>query len=118
MIGELFKLIGQYIPPAPGMRSPALWGTEGHLAELFGSRARHIHAAVKPFVFRYRSSAHWLEVFRTYYGPMLKAFAALPDDRKQALEADLLALARRHNRADASAFVAPSDYLEAVITIQ
>ncbi|MET0506796.1 MAG: class I SAM-dependent methyltransferase [Burkholderiaceae bacterium] len=118
MIGELFKLIGQYLPPAAGVRSPALWGTESHLAELFDTRAQHIRATVKPFVFRYRSSAHWLEVFRTYYGPMLKAFAALPEDKKQALEADVLALARRHNRADAGSFVAPSDYLEAVITIQ
>jgi SAM-dependent methyltransferase len=116
MIGDLFKLIGQYLPPATGVRSPALWGTEAHLRELFGAQARRVQATTKAFVFRYRSPAHWLEVFRTYYGPMLKAFAALPADRQQALERDLLELAQRHNRSGDSTLVAPSDYLEAVIT--
>ncbi len=116
MIGELFKLMGQYLPPAPGVRSPALWGTEGHMKELFGASAARIQATAKPFVFRYRSPEHWISVFRTYYGPMLKAFAALVPEKRDALERDLLALARRHNRAGDSSFVAPSDYLEVVVT--
>ena len=78
MIGELFKLIGKYFPPPAGVKSPALWGTEERLRELFGDRATKIETTRKQFVFRYRSAAHWLEVFRTYYGPMLKAFAAQP----------------------------------------
>lgn len=78
MIGELFRTLGGYLPPPAGVKSPALWGSEGRPRELFGSQVRAISIASKQFVFRYRSPAHWLEVFRTYYGPLLKAFAALP----------------------------------------
>ena len=116
MIGELFKLIGQYLPPAAGVRSPALWGTESHLAELFDTRAQHIRATVKPFVFRYRSSAHWLEVFRTYYGPMLKAFAALDATAQDALRRDLLDLVSDFNRSGDDTMAVPSEYLEVVIS--
>lgn len=116
MIGEVFKTLCQYLPPPAGARSPALWGSEPHVRALFGERARSISAAPKHFVFRYRSPEHWLQVFRTYYGPMLKAFAALPPEKQQALEADLIALAKRHNRAHDATLVAPSEYLEIVVT--
>ena len=83
-IGQVFKTIGKYIPPPPGVKSPALWGTKERLAELFGERARDIIATSREFTFRYRSPAHWIEVFRTYYGPMNKAFAALEGERQAA----------------------------------
>lgn len=115
MIGELFKTLGQYLPPPAGVRSPALWGSEARIRELFGAQARAISITNKHFVFRYRSPEHWLEVFRTYYGPMLKAFAALPADKQGALERDLIGLARRHNRASGLSLVAPSEYAEIII---
>ena len=115
-IGELFKLMGKYLPPAAGMKSPALWGTEERLRELFGSRLGSIEISRKNFVFRYRSAAHWLETFRTFYGPMHKAFGALDDAKQDALAADLLALAGRFNRAGEGALLVPSEYLEVVIT--
>ena len=114
-IGQLFKLIGQYLPPPAGVKSLALWGTEERLREIFGDRIAALQATRKHFVFRYRSAEHWLETFRTYYGPMLKAFAALPADKQDALTADLMALAQRFN-SRANTFVAPSEYLEVVIT--
>src|SRR5690242_15054019 len=76
-IGHVFKAIGKYVPPAAGVKSPALWGTRARLAELFGPHVAAIAAAPRMFAFRYRSPEHWLEVFRTYYGPVLRAFAAL-----------------------------------------
>ena len=115
-IGELFKLMGKYLPPAAGMKSPALWGTEERLRELFGSRLGSIEITRKNFVFRYRSAAHWLETFRTFYGPMHKAFGALDDAKQDALAADLMALAGRFNRAGEGALLVPSEYLEVVIT--
>ena len=115
-IGELFKLMGKYLPPAAGMKSPALWGTEERLRELFGSRLGSIEITRKNFVFRYRSAAHWLETFRTFYGPMHKAFGALDGARQDALAADLTALAGRFNRAGDGALLVPSEYLEVVIT--
>jgi SAM-dependent methyltransferase len=117
MIGELFKLIGRYVPPPAGVKSPALWGTEERLHELFGERVRAIAATRKHFVFRYRSAQHWLETFRTYYGPMLKTFAGLPADRQGELERELMELARRHNRGGEGTLIAPSEYLEAVATV-
>lgn len=113
-IGELFKVIGRHLPPPAGVRSPSLWGTEERLHELFEGRIASFEVLRKHYVFRYRSPEHWLDTFRTYYGPMHKAFAALDGDRQGALEQDLLALARRFNRAD-DTMVVPGEYLEAVI---
>jgi len=115
-IGELFKLMGRYLPPPAGVKSPALWGTEERLRELFGSRVDSIATARKNFVFRYRSPAHWLEVFRTFYGPMHKAFGALDATKQESLAADLIALAQRFNRATDGSLMAPGEYLEVVIT--
>ena len=81
-IGRLFKTIGKYVPPAPGVKSPALWGSKAQLDALFGANAQ-VTAQSRIFVFRYRSPAHWLEIFRTYYGPVLKAFAAIDPKAQQ-----------------------------------
>lgn len=116
-IGKVFKTIGKYIPPAHGLKSPALWGTKEHLEVLFGSEAA-IEATNKNFVFRYKSAKHWLEIFRNFYGPLLKAFAALDQDSGEALEADLLKLLDQFNLAKDGTLVLPSDYLEVVIAKQ
>lgn len=115
-IGQLFKTIGGHLPPPAGIRSPALWGTRERLAELFASEAASIASAQRHFVFRYRSPAHWLEVFKGYYGPLLKAFAALSPDGQAALEADVFALIDRFNRSGDGTMVVPSEYLEVVVT--
>jgi SAM-dependent methyltransferase len=114
-IGQVFKTIGKYVPPAPGVQSPALWGTEARLHELFGKSAREIRAAGRAFTFRYRSATHWLEVFRTYYGPMTKTFAALDAGRQATFTEDLLALMASGNRSGDGTLVLPSEYLEVVI---
>lgn len=115
-IGQLFKTIGKHRPPPAGAQSPALWGTRARLDELFGSLARSIVAAERHFVFRYRSPEHWLDIFRNYYGPTLKAFAALPPTGQAALERDLLALIDQFNRSGDGTMVVPGEYLEIVIT--
>jgi len=114
-IGHVFKTIGRYIPPAPGVKSPALWGTRSRLSELFGD-TESISSAQRSFGFRYRSPEHWLDTFRTFYGPVLKTFAALSPDAQAGLQRDLLELAARFNRAGDGTMVVPSDYLEIVIT--
>jgi ubiquinone/menaquinone biosynthesis C-methylase UbiE len=115
-IGQLFKTLGKYLPPPAGAKSPALWGTEARINEMFGPSAASIRAERLDFNFRYRSPAHFLDVFRTYYGPMLKAFAALDATNQHGLANDLLALIARMNRADDGTMVVPSEYLEIVIT--
>jgi len=112
-IGQLFRIIGRHVPPPAGVRSPALWGTEERLAELFPGQ--QIEASRQTFHMRYRSAQHWLDVFRTYYGPVHKAFGALDSAGQTALEADILALLRSLNRSGDATLVVPSTYLEAVI---
>jgi SAM-dependent methyltransferase len=114
-IGQLFKTIGRYIPPAAGVQSPALWGTQARLEELFGKSAAEIRSTRRQFTFRYGSPAHWIEVFRTYYGPMNKTFAALDAGKRSAFTGELLALMERDNRSGDGALVLPSEYLEVVI---
>jgi len=113
-IGRLFRTIGAHIPPAPGVKSPALWGTEQRLLELLGAGAKDIVASRRQFVFRYLSAEHWLEVFRTFYGPLNRAFAAL-GERGPELERDVLALIAEFDRGAGKGLVLPSEYLEAVI---
>lgn len=113
-IGRLFKTIGKYVPPAANAKSPALWGDEAYLKELFGP-AEHISAVRKTFVFRYRSPQHWLDIFRGYYGPVLKAFEAIDKDAARLLEKDILALLDEFNVAKDGTLVASSAYIEAVI---
>lgn len=115
-IGQLFKTIGKHVPPPPGAKSPALWGTRARMAELFEPRACSIESAERNFVFRYRSPEHWLEVFKTYYGPLLKAFAALEPAAQSALERDIKTLINQFNRSGDGSMVLPSEYLEVVIT--
>jgi ubiquinone/menaquinone biosynthesis C-methylase UbiE len=115
-IGQLFKTIGKHVPPPAGVRSPALWGTRARLAELFEPHATSIQSAQRHFVFRYRSPEHWLEVFRTYYGPVLKTFAALAPPAQAALEQDLTSLIGQFNRSGDRSMVVPSEYLEVVVT--
>jgi ubiquinone/menaquinone biosynthesis C-methylase UbiE len=114
-IGQLFRTIGKHVAPPPGARSPALWGTRTRMAELFEPHAS-IVSAQRHFVFRYRSPEHWLEVFKTYYGPVLKTFAALAPPAQSALERDLMGLIGQFNRSGDGSMVVPSEYLEVVIT--
>jgi len=115
-IGQVFKTLGKYLPPPAGAKSPALWGTRARLDEMFGAAAQDIRAERRNFVFRYKSAEHFLEIFRTYYGPVLKAFGALDAANQEALKHDILALIASMNRSGDSTMVLPSEYLEIVIT--
>lgn len=115
-IGDLFRTVGAAVPPPPGLAPPALWGTESHMVELFGPHADDIRTERKQFIFRYRSPAHWLRIFRDYYGPMHKAFAALAPEGQAKLERDVTALLDRWNTAGSASLVVPGEYLEVVIT--
>jgi ubiquinone/menaquinone biosynthesis C-methylase UbiE len=114
-IGELFKTIGKYIPPPVGLKSPALWGTKAHITELFGQDAAAIRTDAKEFMFRYRSDDHWIDVFKTYYGPVLKTFETLNARLQDSLTADLKTLIAHFNMARDGTMVVPGEYLQAVI---
>jgi ubiquinone/menaquinone biosynthesis C-methylase UbiE len=114
-IGQVFKTVGKHMPPPAGVRSPALWGTRARLDELFGAHASAIEAPPRNFFFRYRSAQHWIDVFRSYYGPVLKTLAALTPEGQAALLADVTALIGRFNTAKDGTMVVPGEYLEIVI---
>jgi ubiquinone/menaquinone biosynthesis C-methylase UbiE len=115
-IGRMFKVLGRHVPPPAGVQSPLLWGTEARLAELFGDKAAKIDVTRRMFQFRYRSAAHFIDVFRAWYGPVHKAFAALPADKAEALSRDLAELLDGANRAGTGSLIVPGEYLEVVVT--
>jgi len=115
-IGRLFKVIGAHVSPPAGVQPPSLWGTEPHIVELFGAQAAQIRCERRLFNFRYRSAAHWVQVFRDLYGPTHKAFAALDAAGALSLEQAITALLDELNVAAPDSLVVPSEYLEVVIT--
>jgi ubiquinone/menaquinone biosynthesis C-methylase UbiE len=116
LVGQMFKILGRYLPPPAGAQSPALWGVHAHVQALFGDSAAAMAVTPRFFNFRYRSAAHFIDVFRTWYGPTVKAFAALPADKAIGLERDIADLLQSMNRGGARSLVVPSEYLEIVIT--
>ena len=114
-IGQVFKTLGKYLPPPAGAKSPAMWGTRARLSEMFEAGGS-VKCESPLFNFRYRSAEHFLDVFKTFYGPVLKAFAALEPAKQEELHNDLHALIVRMNRATNGSLVVPSEYLEVVIT--
>jgi ubiquinone/menaquinone biosynthesis C-methylase UbiE len=114
-IGQLFALIGKYTPPPAGLKSPTLWGTRARVDQLFGASARQIRVEKREFVFRYRSPMHWIEVFRSYYGPLTQTFNALHPGKQVALTRDVRDLIQQGNRSKDRSLVLPSAYLEVVI---
>lgn len=115
-IGQLFRVIAAYVPPPPGIPSPMLWGTEPRIVELFGPQATDIRCERRNFNFRYLSPAHWIEVFRNFYDPTLKAYAALDSARQEKLTADITVLLERLNVGGPNSLVVPGEYLEVVVT--
>lgn len=115
-IGRLFRVLGSFVPPPAGLKSPALWGSEPHIVELFGAHAAQIRCERRHFMFRYESPAHWLQVFRTWYGPTHKAYASLDAAGARKLDAAIIELLHELNRGGEHSLVVPSEYLEVVVT--
>jgi ubiquinone/menaquinone biosynthesis C-methylase UbiE len=115
-IGQLFKTIGKYLPPPTGVKSPAVWGTREWIQTTFGAAASALTAETRHFTFRYRSAQHFLDIFRKYYGPVLKAFETLEEAGGKALARDIINLVGRFNTSSDETMVIPSEYLEVVIT--
>ncbi len=111
---ELFRTVGQHVPPPPGLRPPSRWGTEAGLRELFGDGISSLQVERRLCVQRYPSPEYWLETFRTYFGPVARAFEAVGPAGEAALAGDLLALVERFNRSGDATMVVPSEYLEVV----
>jgi ubiquinone/menaquinone biosynthesis C-methylase UbiE len=114
-IGQMFGVMGCHVPPPQGLTPPSRWGTVDYLEQLFRSQASDIRTTSREFVFRYRSAEHFIEVFRTWYGPVHKAFASLSAEAQVKLECDLVTLIESFNHSGDSTLVVPGEYLEAVV---
>ena len=116
-IGAMFRATAKHVPQPAGLQPPGLWGKEEHVRSLLGDGVSELRAVRRTFTWRFRSPEHLVDTFRTYYGPTLKAFAALDDEGKAALAADLTELAASSDRLnDPNAIAVPADYLEIVAT--
>ncbi len=113
-IGHFFRTIGKHVPPPPLPNSPFRWGTEEGIRELLGDGVAELRAEQRSFAFRYRSAQHFVDYFRGYYGPSLKAFETLDAEGKESLERDLIELIGRFNSSGDETVVVPSDYFEVV----
>jgi len=112
-IGQVFKTLGKHVAPPAGVKSPALWGDKQHLEMLFAGHG--VSIAERAFNFRYRSAQHFLDVFRTFYGPVHKAFLALDDAGRTALAQDLLKLMGELNQASDGTLLISSAYAEVIV---
>jgi ubiquinone/menaquinone biosynthesis C-methylase UbiE len=117
-VGEMFRTVAAFVPPPPGLRPPGLWGTREHLEQLFGDAASDLTLTRREFVFRFRSPTEFVEVFRSYYGPVRKAFDALDQSGRDRLSVDLAALADRHDREAGPSIAVPAEYVEAIAVVR
>lgn len=113
-IGEMFRVTSRYVPPPPNLKPPTLWGTEERLRELFGNQIRSLNTTRRTFTFRFRSPEQWLDFHRSYFGPLMKVYELLENDKRARLSQDLLELVQRYNRSGDTSVILPSDYLEVV----
>jgi len=116
-VGQMFKIVGQHVTPPAGVPSPLLWGTEARLQELLGATCK-VEATRRTFAFRFTSPEAYFETFRQFYGPVLKAMAALDEDGQRSLRDQLVQLAVDHNRADDGTLVVDAEYLEVVAVVR
>jgi ubiquinone/menaquinone biosynthesis C-methylase UbiE len=114
-IGQMFGVMGSHVSPPKGLTPPSRWGSTDYIDDLFRAHASEVQTTRRDFVFRYRSAEHFIDVFRTWYGPVHKAFASLAPEAQVKLECDLVTLIERFNRSGDSTVVIPSEYLEVVI---
>lgn len=114
-LGDLFRAVSRHVPPPAGLATPFVWGKEAGLQSLFLDRARVVHAERRDFVFRYESAAHFVDIFRTYYGPTYQAFRALDERGQKQLEADLTGVLMKYDRGRARGLIVAGEYLQAVL---
>jgi ubiquinone/menaquinone biosynthesis C-methylase UbiE len=115
-VGEMFMTVAKHAPPPPGVQSPLLWGTEERLRELFGDAISDLRTERRVSRQTYRSADHWLDFFRTYFGPTKTAFERVGAEGEEALEAHLRDYLARNNAAGDDSLVLEADYLQVIAT--
>ncbi|MFP3900428.1 MAG: hypothetical protein ACLFXM_06210 [Acidimicrobiia bacterium] len=114
--GDFFATHARYAPPPPGVPPPLRWGTDGGVSTLLGGSARSINSRRCRALQYYRSVEHALEVFRTSFGPTIRALETIDQDAQQQLLTDLEQVFTRYNRATDGSAIIENTYLETVVT--
>lgn len=114
--GQILALSAKYVPSPPGLESPLRWGTETGIQSLLGDGLADVQLTPKSLLFRFRSPGHWVEYFRTYFGPVSLTFSILDDKGKASYESDLLNLIDRYNTASDGTAIISGEYLETIAT--
>lgn len=115
-VNSLFVTIAKHVPPPPGMTAPVLWGSEERVRELFGDRISNLRVERRFSRQPFRSVDHYMDFFRTYFGPIKMAFERVGPDGEAALEADLRSQLEEANTASDGALVLKPEYLQVIAT--
>jgi ubiquinone/menaquinone biosynthesis C-methylase UbiE len=113
--GQTFALVGRYLPPPKGVRPPPEWGTEKRLNELFGASTSSLNITRRSALFRYRDNQHWIEVFSTWFGPIMRVLETLEEHDRGQFLGELNDILGRFNRSGDETLMVSADYLEVVI---
>ncbi|MFN8163018.1 MAG: methyltransferase domain-containing protein [Solirubrobacterales bacterium] len=115
-VAGLFMTVAKHAPPPPGVLPPVLWGTEARLRELFGDGISDLRIERRRSRQPFRSVDHYLEFFRTYFGPIKMAFERVGPEGEEALANDLRQFLEENNTAGERALVFEPEYLQVVAT--
>jgi len=115
-VGKMFKTIAKHAPPPPGVASPLLWGTEERLRELFGDGISDLRVERRASRQAFRSADHFLDFFRTYFGPTKVAYERVGPEGEESLTADMLQYLEEANTAGDRALVLKPEYLQVIAT--
>jgi SAM-dependent methyltransferase len=115
-IGQMFMTVAKHAPPPPGVNPPLLWGTEERLRQLLGDGVSELRIERRKSRQAFRSADHWLDFFRTYFGPTKVAFERVGPEGEEALTADLRGYLEQNNVGGDRALVLEPEYLQVVAT--
>ena len=116
-VGRMLAMHVAQAPPPTGVPSPLLWGDEAVIRERFGARLWDVATTARSLTFRYpHTPAGTAELFRGAYGPTVRTFEAIDEDRRAALAAQLTDHWTQHHRPAAPLTEVDSEYLEVVAT--
>lgn len=112
--GDFFGVQARYAPPPPGIKPPLRWGTEVGLAELLGPGVSVMNNERGVFYGYFHSTNHAVEIHRTYFGPLIRAFEAVDEEARKNLWEDIKEVFTRYDRATDGTAVVEYEYLQTI----
>src|SRR5215467_4531145 len=123
-VSQLLKISSAFTPPPPeGFVSPMTWGVESHIVERFGKAgvaAGKISMVKDTYYFASpdQGPAEFIDLFERYYGPTMNAVdAAQKSGRMGELHAQLVDLAKSHNKSTNGGTLIPATFMRVTVTV-